>query len=124
MYSECIEFGMEACDEIDKDNFKQEEIFKNMAFLHKLRLIHLDIKPANIMRSPTFNKLVFIDFGFSRFVREEAGEKTLIKFYGSPTYCSNEMRRCFTSKKPAEIDLFYNDLVCLQNSTAYLRILL
>ena len=88
MYSECIEFGMETCEEVTKENYLPEEIFQNMAIMHKLHLVHLDIKPENIMRSPSFKKIVFIDFGFSSFVKEEVGEKTLTKFYGSPNYCS------------------------------------
>ena len=56
--------------------------------MHKMKMVHLDIKPENIMRSPAYNKLVFIDFGLSDFIQESQGEKTLTKFVGSANYCS------------------------------------
>ena len=68
------------------------------------------------MRSPAYNKLVFIDFGLSDFIQESQGEKTLTKFVGSVNYCSEEMRKCFTSKKTMNIDLYFNDLFALENS--------
>jgi len=33
--------------------------------MHMLRIIHMDIKPMNIMYSNTFKKNIFIDFGLS-----------------------------------------------------------
>ncbi len=33
--------------------------------MHKLNITHNDIKPQNILYSPTYKKLVFIDFGMS-----------------------------------------------------------
>ena len=68
------------------------------------------------MRSPSYNKLVFIDFGLSQFVKEDEGIKTLTKFVGSVNYCSEEMRKCFTSKKTMNIDLYFNDLYALDGS--------
>ena len=44
----------------------------------------MDIKPENIMFSPSQEKLVFIDFGFSELIEEEAGFKTLTSFQGTP----------------------------------------
>ena len=51
--------------------------------MHTINLVHLDIKPANIAFSPRFNKWVFIDFGLSRFIREEFLKSTLIFFVGT-----------------------------------------
>ena len=55
-----------------------------MVILHKHKIVHMDIKPDNIMFSPTFKKLVFIDYGFSEIIEEEVGFKTLVTFRGTP----------------------------------------
>lgn len=34
--------------------------------MHKLNITHNDIKPENIIFSPSLKKLVFIDFGLSQ----------------------------------------------------------
>lgn len=41
--------------------------------MHMLQIVHRDIKPGNIMFSPTFNKNVFIDFGGSEILMEALG---------------------------------------------------
>ncbi len=63
--------------------------------MHQLRLIHIDIKPMNIMYSHYHKKIIFIDFGLSRFIQEEIGKKSLTNFRGCLDYCSNEMKMCF-----------------------------
>lgn len=40
-----------------------------MAIMHSLGIVHLDIKPLNLLISPAFNEPVFIDFGFSDCVK-------------------------------------------------------
>lgn len=54
-------------------------------------MMHMDIKPANIMFSETKGSLVFIDFGFSKFIKEKAGFKSNTLFYGSVIYCNKDM---------------------------------
>ena len=44
--------------------------------MHKLHIVHQDIKPENIMYSLSYNRPVFIDFGLSRIIDEEIGLKT------------------------------------------------
>ena len=46
------------------------DLFKNLSIMHHLHLMHIDIKNENILYSPSLNKLVFIDFGLSKFVAE------------------------------------------------------
>lgn len=58
-------------------------------------VVHFDIKPDNIMFSPTFNKMVFIDLGLSAPVEAEIGEKILTNFRGTLDYSSPEMVECF-----------------------------
>ena len=45
MFSECIEFGMEACQKITQLTFDKDSLFTNLAVIHRLRLVHQDIKP-------------------------------------------------------------------------------
>ena len=59
--------------------------------MHKIKLVHLDIKDENIMYSPYFNKLVFIDFGLSKFIKQEVGFKTVTNYIGSINFWSPEM---------------------------------
>lgn len=33
--------------------------------MHRLQIIHYDIKPENIMFSPSHKKFIFIDFGMA-----------------------------------------------------------
>lgn len=40
------------------------------------------------MFSPTFKKNVFIDFGGSEALKETLGEKTMSRFVGTASYCS------------------------------------
>ena len=116
MFSECIEFGMEACQKMTQLNFDQHSLFTNLAIIHRLKLIHQDIKPLNIMWSPSQNKIVFIDFGFCTFLKETVGQKVMTTFRGSINYCSKEMTLCCSQKKARKVDLYYNDLVCLNNT--------
>ena len=68
------------------------------------------------MYSPSFKRLVFIDFGLSAFISEDTGFKTFTSFIGSINNCSPEMRQAYINKKKMHIDLYYNDLYCLEGS--------
>ena len=69
-----------------KDNLNV--LKKSLWLLHHFRMVHLDIKPQNVVFSPASKGLKLIDFGFSRVVGEEKGQKTLSSFLGSVGYCS------------------------------------
>lgn len=68
-----------------------ELIGDSMWKMHILNVVHKDIKPTNIMYSPTFRKDVLIDFGCTEVIREHLGEKTFTKFTGTTAYCSDEI---------------------------------
>lgn len=57
--------------------------------MHMLQIIHGDIKPSNIMYSPTFKKHVFIDFGCSEGLKKNLGQKKTTNFFGTASYCSS-----------------------------------
>jgi serine/threonine protein kinase len=40
-----------------------------MVMLHMLQIIHKDIKPANILYSDNYNKIVLCDYGISHIVK-------------------------------------------------------
>ena len=61
---------------------------ESLYILHKMKMVHFDIKPDNLMWSPHFKREVFIDFGLSEILEEGQGFKYPIKFKGSLNYCS------------------------------------
>lgn len=82
--------------------------------MHSFKIIHGDIKPENIMWSLKYMKPVFIDFGLSKCIKEDVGEKTLTTFFGTFGYCYEEMRKLFEESKIGFIDLYFNDVHCLK----------
>ena len=85
-----------------------------MTKLHANNIVHNDINPSNIMYSPTYQKAVFIDYGFSQILEEDIGKKTYTAFQGTAGYVSSEMLKLFSvDEKKDYIDLYYNDLVAL-----------
>ena len=84
-----------------------------MVTLHRHKIVHMDIKPDNVMFSPTLNKLVFIDYGLSKIIDEEVGLKTLSTFQGTAQFLSREMMALLAkgNKAKGDIDLYFNELV-------------
>jgi serine/threonine protein kinase len=95
-YENCVELSMERCEEIPKviHSIGDEELKglkRDLLTLHHFSIVHLDIKPMNILFSPSSKKLVFLDFGFSKLVKEILGQRTRTEFLGTPQYCGPEM---------------------------------
>ena len=51
--------------------------------LHIIHICHCDIKPANIVWSPTKGKYLLLDFGMTRFIGEQVGFLTETMFLGT-----------------------------------------
>ena len=70
-----------------------QELLDILICVHKKNIIHCDIKPSNILRRNSNNKLVLIDFGAAKEIltsnsQQELNEMTII--IGSPAYSSPE----------------------------------
>lgn len=92
-----------------------------MKVMHLLRIVHRDIKPGNIVFSPTLGDLVFCDLGISHPVAEQIGFKTKTVQSGTYAFMSHEM--CSLSViTPGYADLYYNDMHCLQLSLKIMQL--
>lgn len=68
LYDNCIEFAIEECIHLSNIQITSnliEKLKNNLLDLHKLQIVHLDIKPENLMYSPAYRSIVFIDYGLS-----------------------------------------------------------
>lgn len=121
LYRTSLEFLMEKCDLLKEYPPEHEQVLlDNLALLHRHKVMHMDINPNNLMFSPRNNKIVFIDFGLSKVIREDCSYKTLTNFSGTPQYVSKEMLKLLSFDSVGDfIDLYYNDLVCLKNTSKH-----
>jgi serine/threonine protein kinase len=121
IYETCIEFAMEMGEGLQRrEQFDGlgEDLLASLLQMHRVKMLHLDIKPDNVCFSPFFNKFVFIDFGLSRMVREDLGEKSKSQFVGSLQFCSPEMQEAYFCSEERHLDLYFNDLHCLRQTLA------
>jgi serine/threonine protein kinase len=66
IYQDCVQYITERGQRLKQIRSELlEELKDELRLMHKLKIIHFDIKPDNIVYSHFFNKPVFIDFGFS-----------------------------------------------------------
>lgn len=93
-----------------------EELQESLYLMHSLKIVHFDIKPDNIMYSPTFKRTVFIDFGLSEAVPISAGQRMLTLFRGTLNLCSVEMIETFYSNEKKMVDIYDNDIVCFNTT--------
>ena len=64
------------------------------------------------MYSQVYKKNVLIDFNCSSVIGENVGQKTLTLFKGTHNKCHPDMKALYMKKEPAEVDMYYNDIVC------------
>jgi serine/threonine protein kinase len=97
MFNDSIEFAMEECEHLAKISDSDYQcLLRNLKTLHKYHIVHMDIKPDNIMYSPAFKKPVFIDYGFSEIIEQSIGFKTMTCFKGTLEFVSPQMRKIFS----------------------------
>ncbi len=73
----------------------EAQLGKSLQLLHFLHICHCDIKPLNIMMSKNNQRYVFIDFGLSKFVKQDIGYKTLTSFVGTFKSSIPEMKKLY-----------------------------
>lgn len=94
----------------------ESDLKNSLLKLHSIKIAHHDIKIENICYSNEFKKFVFIDFGISRIIEEDIGEKSFTFFRGSLNYCSLEMAGIYGKSNGNFIDLYYNDVIGLKTT--------
>lgn len=121
LFKDCVEFYMEKCEPCHSSEPALElSLKRRIRALHKLHFVHKDIKPANILLSPSRRELVFCDFGISGFVRQPPGWRTLTAREGTREYMSPEMKSIW-SRQVGWVDMYHNDMHALQITLAQLR---
>ena len=66
--------------------------------MRNLHLIHGDIKPINIMYSPWQRRIVLIDFGLAKFIKENVNQKTSTGFRGTKGWVGKDMQELYHEK--------------------------
>jgi len=87
-------------------NFKRAmlQIATGLSWMHKNDILHLDLKPQNILLKTsdfTSTDFVIADFGLSRFL--ENGKENIQLMVGTPGYCSPEVLKFQTLTLAADI---------------------
>lgn len=83
---------MKTCETPEKFTKAFEKLEESMLLLHKNSFTHNDIKPDNIVYSPTLKSLVFIDYGLTTSNVQHLGLMKVETAKGSISYCCNEMK--------------------------------
>ena len=72
-------------------------------------MVHVDIKPDNILYSPGWRKIVLIDFGLATFIEQRVDESTETHFMGTPRFAGEEMKYLHDYKRSGLVNLYKND---------------
>ena len=125
-FNNCIEFQMELCKTLDDiregSQVDSQKYYNNyekdlkycIAKLHSIKFVHKDIKPSNILYSPSANRFVLADFGIANSIQETVSQKTRTYFEGSLEHVSPEMKLLHSddkqNKKLGFVNMYLNDL--------------
>ncbi|XP_059066426.1 PTI1-like tyrosine-protein kinase 2 [Cryptomeria japonica] len=91
------------------------DIAEGIEFLHKNKIIHVDIKPQNIMMDASDNEAKIVDFGFSRKADWEGTYRSTDKIIGTRGYWAPEY--CLNHKLSYKHDVFSFGIVVLEMIT-------
>nr|XP_055037838.1 serine/threonine-protein kinase 17A-like [Misgurnus anguillicaudatus] len=89
IFNQCVAERDEAFKEVDVKRLMRQ-ILEGVAFLHKSNLVHLDLKPQNILltsESP-LGDIKIVDFGLSRLV---SSSQEIREIMGTPEYVAPEI---------------------------------
>lgn len=114
-FNDGVEYYMEKCSHgvCAGEPYSAERLCRRLKYcvrvMHLLRLVHNDVKPANILFSETCGDFVLADFGITAAVLEEQGLKSETYRQGTPRYMSPEVQ-AIRKGQSAFADLYYNDM--------------
>lgn len=119
-YRNCVEFFMERCEPSSyrPEGFSRERLALRLkeclGLMHRYHLCHKDIKPQNVLFSPSLQDYVFCDFGIAMTVFEQPGYLTQTVCEGTNNFMSPRMQ----SLKDGEglVDLYHNDAYALSQT--------
>ncbi|MGE5142786.1 MAG: protein kinase domain-containing protein [Acidobacteriota bacterium] len=69
------------------------ELADALAAAHRARMMHLDIKPANIFLEGELQKVLLMDFGIAKALTDQVDESSAGPVVGTPEYMSPEQAR-------------------------------
>jgi serine/threonine-protein kinase len=69
------------------------ELADALAAAHRAKMVHLDIKPANIFLEGDLQKVLLMDFGIAKAITEQVEEASDGPIAGTPEYMSPEQAR-------------------------------
>jgi serine/threonine protein kinase len=69
------------------------ELADALAAAHRGKMMHLDIKPANVFLEGELQKVLLMDFGLAKALTDEVDESTAGPVVGTPEYMSPEQAR-------------------------------
>jgi formylglycine-generating enzyme required for sulfatase activity len=86
------------------------EILNILKFVHENQVIHRDIKPDNIIRRNSDQKLVLVDFGAAKYITSQSALNVTGTVIGAAQYCSPEQAR---GKPIFASDLYSLGVTCI-----------
>jgi serine/threonine protein kinase len=69
------------------------ELADALAAAHRVKMMHLDIKPANVFLEGELQKVLLMDFGLAKALTDEVDESAAGPVVGTPEYMSPEQAR-------------------------------
>nr|XP_055037839.1 serine/threonine-protein kinase 17A-like [Misgurnus anguillicaudatus] len=89
IFNQCVAERDEAFKEVDVKRLMRQ-ILEGVAFLHKSNLVHLDLKPQNILLTSesSLGDIKIVDFGLSRLV---SSSQEIREIMGTPEYVAPEI---------------------------------
>jgi serine/threonine protein kinase len=86
------------------------DVLNILKFVHENQVIHRDIKPDNIIRRTSDQKLVLVDFGAAKYIQSPTALNVTGTVIGSAQYCSPEQTR---GKPVFASDLYSLGVTCI-----------
>ena len=86
------------------------QLVEAVSYLHKMSIVHRDLKLENIVLNENHQRLVIVDFGMGRFW---SGDKMAATHCGSPEYAAPELFDKIRSFGGREVDVWSLGIVLI-----------